>query len=658
MDSLSIDPAPLEESLARLIVQKYEGDLDDAGRYGGNGVATFTSGNKYEGEFKDGMMHGRGLFTWSDFLQTYEGDFSFNKIRGEGKYTWPDGRTYEGGVMDGVLEGHGTYTFEPQGENVKIVYKGEWENGKRHGRGTITYDVEGRNRYEGEWKEGKRHGEGVLVYPSGNKFVGKWENDEKEGHGVMYWFDRCEIYKGEWKKGVQSGQGEHVWLDQSNGDEKGGGSNSTQKQMCNRYKGEFVDGKREGKGCFFYANGAIYIGEWVGNQKHGEGKFTFEDGSVYEGPFQRDRMVNQKRNTAKPPPASTAPNGKGAANVSDESPGFSAGVEDLLRKDMNSSPSEAGYDASWAKAKKELDHVLLRVNTDLKHIYKYYSRVGKVQDDVLFTMNMRQLWRFLLECNVLTLAMPLATVNRIFFRMRRNAATNELLGLANANEAEVHNPNAPILYREFVEGLVRISSERYRNEDPRPCLSDSVLRMWADCVKDNALKENDDEFDMAFYSLEMSSVMETHAADLSKAFRTYAAGEGGGSDYTMTVREYVRLLRDCAVINNDCTVEDVVNLFTQFSDFDTTTNSAPTNPIEGGNITSEDSAGVNATGAAMPFVDIYDCELILPEFHEALARTAELKLGKGTEKQLHVATESFIKEYILPNAFLFESGCG
>jgi hypothetical protein len=64
MDSMNIDPAPLEESLAKLIVESYVGEYDEAGRYGGQGKATFSNGNRYSGEFKDGMMHGRGTFTW------------------------------------------------------------------------------------------------------------------------------------------------------------------------------------------------------------------------------------------------------------------------------------------------------------------------------------------------------------------------------------------------------------------------------------------------------------------------------------------------------------------------------------------------------------------------------------------------------------------
>ena len=61
------------------------------------------------------------------------------------------------------------------------------------------------------------------------------------------------------------------------------------------------------------------------------------------------------------------------------------------------------------------------------------------------------------------------------------------------------------------------------------------------------MKDREDAFDTAFYSLEMTAVMDEHHDDLNKAFATYAAGEGGGSDFTMAVREYVRLLRDCVL---------------------------------------------------------------------------------------------------------------
>ena len=44
----------------------------------------------------------------------------------------------------------------------KLDYVGDINDGKPHGKGTLTYD-DG-SIYEGEWKDGKRHGKGVMSF--------------------------------------------------------------------------------------------------------------------------------------------------------------------------------------------------------------------------------------------------------------------------------------------------------------------------------------------------------------------------------------------------------------------------------------------------------------------------------------------------------------
>ncbi|NDF87165.1 MAG: membrane-binding protein, partial [Gammaproteobacteria bacterium] len=39
----------------------------------------------------------------------------------------------------------------------------------------------------GEFKEGKRHGKGTISFVSGDKYVGGFEDSKKEGEGTYTW---------------------------------------------------------------------------------------------------------------------------------------------------------------------------------------------------------------------------------------------------------------------------------------------------------------------------------------------------------------------------------------------------------------------------------------------------------------------------------------
>ena len=44
-----------------------------------------------------------------------------------------------------------------------------------------------KNYEKGEWKNGKRHGKGTMVHANGNKYTGIWVNDARIGQGVYIW---------------------------------------------------------------------------------------------------------------------------------------------------------------------------------------------------------------------------------------------------------------------------------------------------------------------------------------------------------------------------------------------------------------------------------------------------------------------------------------
>jgi hypothetical protein len=108
--------------------------------------------------------------------------------------------------------------------------KGCIEGNCKDGVGTFIYDVETDDRYVGEWEDGKRHGKGTQ-YHWLFRYVGDWKNDEYNGIGTLNSDELIDgIYTGSWKDGKRHGKGELI-------------SNS-----FFHYKGEWKNGNRHGEG--------------------------------------------------------------------------------------------------------------------------------------------------------------------------------------------------------------------------------------------------------------------------------------------------------------------------------------------------------------------------------------------------------------------------
>jgi len=80
------------------------------GKRHGQGIFTWTTGDKYIGEYKAGKMHGIGTYVFKNG-QKYEGEYKENKRNGYGVYTWPNGMRYAGEYKDGYKDGQGKFTF-------------------------------------------------------------------------------------------------------------------------------------------------------------------------------------------------------------------------------------------------------------------------------------------------------------------------------------------------------------------------------------------------------------------------------------------------------------------------------------------------------------------------------------------------------------------
>ena len=85
------------------------------------------------------------------------------------------------------------------------------------------------------------------------------------------------------------------------------------------------------------------------------------------------------------------------------------------------------FESNPIDVEKECQNILLRHNSDLKTWYNYYSRkVESVKTEESFSMTLRQVWRFLRDCQVIDQDATLAQFDRVYMQGQKNHYT--LLG--------------------------------------------------------------------------------------------------------------------------------------------------------------------------------------------------------------------------------------
>lgn len=188
------------------------------------------------------------------------------------------GGTYEGEINSQKLpHGQGTLKYT-NGD----FYKGQWENGKPHGKGQAKGTIDdkkaalwkkftsaalsiaapevsqGEFTYDGEWKDGKMHGQGMYTFPNGDMYDGEWQNNVASGTGMYIWHSTSNRYQGFWRNMSKHGSGTYCFKDGT------------------KFDGIWVNDKRHGRGTEQFANGNRYDGYWVADKRHGIGFLTIQ----------------------------------------------------------------------------------------------------------------------------------------------------------------------------------------------------------------------------------------------------------------------------------------------------------------------------------------------------------------------------------------------
>eukprot|EP01097_Dermamoeba_algensis_P007389 TRINITY_DN465_c0_g2_i1.p1 TRINITY_DN465_c0_g2~~TRINITY_DN465_c0_g2_i1.p1 ORF type:complete len:633 (-),score=89.32 TRINITY_DN465_c0_g2_i1:151-2049(-) len=259
----------------------FEGDLDSYGNFHGFGRLIYSNGNIYEGEFNHGFRHGNGsiYFTNGD---SYIGQFHQNQRHGLGVYRFAKtGCLYSGEYMEGKRHGRGIFEFQqhPRHRHDQKNHQGEESAHPDENDDLNEYPgldiTEGdlgnqKNVYEGEFQNGKAHGYGKLTFSTGDVYLGFFHSNHIHGTGVF--IDRFgNRYEGEYKYGKRSGRGKFLAVSGA------------------IYEGDFLDGVMEGKGIYIFPSNDKYEGDFMDGEFHGYGIYSFTEGRKLEGLFKNGK---------------------------------------------------------------------------------------------------------------------------------------------------------------------------------------------------------------------------------------------------------------------------------------------------------------------------------------------------------------------------------
>lgn len=161
--------------------------------------------------------------------------------------------------------------------NMKCV-QGDCENGS----GVLELSTAfGKGRYEGQFVDGKFDGYGRLEVPVSNiarsTYLGNWEQGKRSGRGT-YWSGTGNLYIGQWRDDKREGIGTYVvnlprWTDNLY-------TEYWLKENTENYSGEFVNDHYHGEGTYRWANGSKFVGGFFADKKHGRGTFYYETGTA------------------------------------------------------------------------------------------------------------------------------------------------------------------------------------------------------------------------------------------------------------------------------------------------------------------------------------------------------------------------------------------
>ena len=180
---------------------KFEGEWVDDQMHG-SGSYVWADGVKYKGEYQCNLRHGIGKCDYLDGSinqgQWEHGEFLGKKFKPDYEYTGEYNMTL-GSYLYATKTGFGTKVWK---DGTRRSYKGEWYQDRMAGMCQAMSNFDGPGTvYSGQLLaagDGVKHGQGTFTAANGDVYVGQWDHGKRHGHGQLTYAKTGEVYTGKW----------------------------------------------------------------------------------------------------------------------------------------------------------------------------------------------------------------------------------------------------------------------------------------------------------------------------------------------------------------------------------------------------------------------------------------------------------------------------
>ena len=285
---------------------EYEGDFDK-GSMKGYGRIKFKNGYTYIGDICNGLPHGKGMI-FNPSLVPQEDD-----VIGEEEEKGPETNIIENSIGEpDVIENESidpafkinSYPILPPKTHEKLLVKPSYHLRVAFPKKILPSSIPALEEtselyeYDGDWKDGKKHGKGRVTYVNRSRYEGEWFEDKPHGRGQKYNLQKTNFWLGDFKEGQIVCGKERKYKEGTNiqstnmvfksmtEEEEGTNEDLEEgeygeeefdiiaKQLEEEYDGEFrFNGIRNGMGICKFQNGDWYDGLWKNGKQNGNGVY-------------------------------------------------------------------------------------------------------------------------------------------------------------------------------------------------------------------------------------------------------------------------------------------------------------------------------------------------------------------------------------------------